>query len=276
VALMLARRTSAVRVITEHVGRVGYSIRLLDRVERVAIAGLGRLTAHSAEGIVVLNEKVRIEMSTLAPLAKIVSIPNGVDTSLYRPAEPGERDLLRRQLGWDAVPRVLFVGRLVTKKGIHSAVSAVERLNGRVRLVVVGPGELQPGPFVDVIGPLPRPRVAELYRAADMFMLPSRGEGFPLTAQEAMASGLPTILSDDPSYAPYLTDEGTRAVPHEPEALAQAVLSFLLPEARMRAGRAAFAKARADFSWKAAALAHLRLYHCLAEGRRATTKVGRR
>ena len=70
---------------------------------------------------------------------------------------------------------------------------------------MAGPGEAPPLPRnVVALGELPPDRIAELYRAADFLLLPSTGEGFPLTAQEALASGLPIVLADDPAYQLYL------------------------------------------------------------------------
>jgi glycosyltransferase involved in cell wall biosynthesis len=126
---------------------------------------------------------------------------------------------------------------------------------------VVGPGraprELPPG--ATVLGPLPRERVAQLYRAADALLLPSRGEGFPLTAQEAMASGLPVVLGDDPAYAPYLdgAGEGARTARADPAALDQAV------RAAFGHGAEAAAHARRAFSWERATDAHETLYASL-------------
>lgn len=265
--LLAARRTQAVRVLTEHVGHVHYDNWILDRIEAAAIGSLGRRVARAAEGIVFLNDKVRGEMAALAPAAKLVCIPNGVDIERYRPPAPGERERLRRGFGWDERPRVLFVGRLVRKKGIELVVAAAARLAGRACFVVAGPGHLEPTSNVEILGTLPPARIAELYRAADVFFLPSRGEGFPLVVQEAMASGLPVVLSDDPSYAPYLVDEGTRTAAPDVQALVQALEPLLDAEVRGRAGAAAAGKARADFSWTVAAEAHLRLYEELRASR---------
>ncbi len=275
--LLEARRLGKpVRVLTEHVGHVAYDSRVLDGIERAAIGSLGRAAARAAEAIVVLNAKVWSEMAALAPSARLCRIPNGVDVARYRPPAPGERERLRRELGWDATPRVLFVGRLVKKKGIELALAAATRLAGRARLVVVGPGELPGGapPHVELLGAQPIERVAELYRAADLFLLPSRGEGFPLTAQEAMASGLPVVLLDDPSYTPYLVAEGARTAPGEPAALAAAIEPLLDGATRARAGAAAAARARASFSWSAAAQAHLELYEETRAARATEKRIG--
>jgi glycosyltransferase involved in cell wall biosynthesis len=258
--LLAARRTRAVRVLTEHVGHVHYDNWILDRIEAAAIGSLGRLAAQSADGMVFLNDKVRDELAVLAPAAKLVCIPNGVDMECYRPPAPGERERLRRAFGWDEQPRVLFVGRLVRKKGIDLVTAVATRLADRACFVVAGPGHLEPSHNVEILGTLPPVRIAELYRAADIFLLPSRGEGFPLVVQEAMASGLPVVLADDPSYAPYLVDEGTRMAAPDVQTLVHALEPLLDPEMRGRAGAAAAGKAKADFSWTVAAEAHLRLY----------------
>jgi glycosyltransferase involved in cell wall biosynthesis len=253
----------APRVVTEHVGHVPYASRALDRLQAAAFATIGRAAARRADALVALNAKVDAELARLAPGVPRVRIRNGVDTERYRPPAPGERDALRRELGWDdGVPRALFVGRLVEKKGLGVALAAAQASGGAFRLVVVGPG--RPPAGADVLGALPPERVAQLYRAADAFLLPSRGEGFPVTAQEAMASGLPVVLGDDPAYAEYVAGAGAgaRLAPPEPRALADAVRGVL------GAGAAAAAHARTAFSWAAAAEAHERLYaRVLAEGR---------
>jgi D-inositol-3-phosphate glycosyltransferase len=265
-ALALGKRQA--RVLTEHVGRVGYGSRLLDAAERAAIATLGRAGVRRADAVIVLNDKVRDEIRAFAPGVRVERIFNGVDSDRYRPAGKEERARLRRELGWDERPRALFVGRLVSKKGVKLAVEAARRAG--VAISVVGPGEpgFELGAYVELLGPQPQGRVAELYRAADAFLLPSRGEGFPVTAQEAMASGLPVLLSDDASYGPYLegAGAGARMAPPNPEALASALLDLL---AEPGASEAAVSHARRAFSWARAADAHERLYSELLAGRRA-------
>jgi glycosyltransferase involved in cell wall biosynthesis len=235
---------------------------------------VGKLAVRSADAVVVLNRKVGAEIEQLRPREPVIVMPNGVDTKMFRPPLDGEREALRRDLGWDETPRVLFVGRLVAKKGIEAALAATAASDGSFRLVVAGPGPLQPQgvPGVDVLGPIPSERVAELYRAADALLLPSRGEGFPVAVQEAMASGLPVVMSDDPGYAPHLDGAGlgVRFVPQAPAMIAQELQSLVFDrEAWAAAGEAVRRHARQAFAWDAAAMRHELLYNELAASRAA-------
>jgi glycosyltransferase involved in cell wall biosynthesis len=274
-ALALARRAPGrpLRVLTEHVAHVPYTSLVLDRVERVAVATIGRAVARRAEAIATYNDRVAAELQALAPGTMAVRIANGVDVERFRPASDPERARLRAELGWDERPRVLLVGRGVEKKGLRVALEAVTLADGAFELVLAGPGlAAPPGALaVETLGTLPPGRLAEVYRAADAFMLPSVGEGFPLSAQEAMASGLPVVLGDDPAYASVVggAGAGARLVPPAPEALVAELLSLLAdPDQRARAGAEAADHARAAFSWPAAADVHERLYAEVAERRR--------
>jgi D-inositol-3-phosphate glycosyltransferase len=185
-----------------------------------------------------------------------------VDAEAYRPASDGERERLRAELGWDdGRPRLLFAGRLVGKKGIGVALDAAARLGDRAELVVVGPGRLDhaPPPNARVLGAQPRERLAELMRAADAFVLPSRGEGFPITAQEAMASGLPVVLGDDPSYAEYAGDGLILAAPR-PDAVAAALEPLVSDPAKRAAASKGALELAGRFSWERAADDHEALY----------------
>jgi glycosyltransferase involved in cell wall biosynthesis len=274
-ALRIARRAPGrpLRVLTEHVGHVPYTSRALDLAERAAVATVGRASARRAEAIATYNERVAAELRELAPGALFARVVNGVDTERFRPAEGAERQRLRDELGWDARPRVLLVGRGVEKKGLRLALGAVERAGGGFELVLAGPGLApQPGARgVEALGTLRPERLAEVYRAADAFLLPSIGEGFPLSAQEAMASGLPVVLGDDPAYASAVAGAGAgaRLVPPAADAVAAELADLLAdPGARAEAGAAAARHARAEFSWPAAADLHERLYDEVRERRR--------
>lgn len=273
-ALSLARRAAGrpVRVLTEHVGQVPYESALLARAQAAAASTVGRATARAAQGLVALNETVDRELARLASGRPRLVAGNGVDTTRHHPPTAGERAALRARLGWsDGAPRVLFVGRLVAKKGLPIALEAARRDPG-MRLVVAGPGgpPRDVPPNVELLGALTPDRLAGLYRAADAFLLPSRGEGFPVTAQEAMASGLPVVLGRDAAYAHHLEGAGPAVRQVDPQAGAVlAALRPLLddPAARSRASEAAVAHARTRFSWSSVADALLGFYAALAEKR---------
>ncbi len=270
-ALGLARRAASrpVRVLTEHVAQVPYESALLARAQAAAASTVGRAAARAAQGLVALNQTVDRELARLAPGRPRLVAGNGVDTARHRPPTVGERAALRAQLGWsDGSPRVLFVGRLVAKKGLPIALEAARRDPG-VRLVVAGPGDppRDVPPNAELLGALTPDRLAGLYRAADAFLLPSRGEGFPVTAQEAMASGLPVVLGRDAAYAHHL--EGAGPAVRQADLEAGAVLAALRPllddpAARARASEAAVAHARTRFAWSSVADALLGFYASLA------------
>jgi D-inositol-3-phosphate glycosyltransferase len=272
-ALLLARKrgeASPLRVLTEHVGHVPYDSRVLDGAEGAAIGALGRLGARSAEALIYFNDEVGALLRRLAPDALQRRIPNGVDIERYRPPEPGEREAIRAELGWDERPRALFAGRLVAKKGVGLALEIAAAGRGAFELAMAGPGDLDRSPprGVETLGALPPERLAEVYRAADVFLLPSRGEGFPLAVQEAMASGLPVLLADEPAYHAHLdgAGAGARLLSTDAERMAAAVTE-LVSDADMRAaaGHDAVAHARRTFSWRTAADRHEELYAELAE-----------
>src|SRR4030095_3892050 len=68
------------------------------------------------------------------------------------------------------------------------------------------PSRLSPDRRFAFLGQVARDGMADVYRACDAFVLPSEGEGFPLSVQEARASGLPVSTTDAPGYSVYDLD----------------------------------------------------------------------
>lgn len=137
--------------------------------------------------------------------ARIFSVKNGVDLESFRPAQPGERDLLRRELGLPGGPIALFVGQLIERKGISVLLSAwrlvAESLQDASLLIVGDTGVAREAVgrnenlevrirFLGV-----RRDVPQLMRAADLLVLPSRNESFGNVFIEALATGLPVVAS---------------------------------------------------------------------------------
>jgi glycosyltransferase involved in cell wall biosynthesis len=83
---------------------------------------------------------------------------------------------------------------------------------------------------------VPPERMPFLYRDSDLFIAPSRAEeGFGLPVLEALASGLPCLLSDTPGHREMAGEAASYFADGDPEALAAAIPALLTPEARARA-----------------------------------------
>ncbi|WUH98937.1 glycosyltransferase [Spirillospora sp. NBC_00431] len=193
-------------------------------------------------------------------------VRNGVDRRRFRPADGTARLGARARLGLPAAaPLAVCVGRLTRQKGQDVLVAAwlgvIERCPS-ARLAIVGDGEdldvLRREPVAGVLFvPAVRdPR--DWLAAADVVVLPSRWEGLPLTALEALATGRPIIGTDIPGIAEVVRPGVGALVPvDDPAALAdEIVLRLLAPEIAEKEGReAAAASAAYDLSRTMALLA---------------------
>ena len=174
-----------------------------------ALAAWHRLTLPMTRGIwrsaaaVTTNaDNLRQLALRVAPGLDITVIPNGVDTERFHPVAEKQPDPARQT--------VLFVGRLNSQKGLDALLSALGRIRDRppsdFHLVLAGAGpeenrlkeqagKLGLSNMVEFRGWIPPERIPGIYREADFLVLPSRDEGMPNVALEAMASGLPVITT---------------------------------------------------------------------------------
>jgi len=204
---------------------------------------------------------------------------NGVDTDVYRRLGRGEtKTSLRRQFDLpEDAPVILFVGRFVEKKGI-SAMKHMVDLRPDWTWVFAGWGPLDPRGWdaanVRVFSNLQGASMAALYRACDLFVLPSTGAGFPLVVQEALASGVPVVCGAETVEADPAMREFVRGVPVHASSVVRTASEFLSaiedvldPEAELRnesEERRAFAVAR--YSWHHAILRYLEIVSRLVPG----------
>ena len=261
-----------VRVLTEHVGHVPYESGVLDRMESMAIGTIGRLSVKAAESVVVLNRQVGSEVEALGPNGPVLQIPNGIDTSLFRPAQNGEREALRREFGWDDLPRNPVRRAPGGQEG--SRHRAGRRRRG-ARQVRAGRGGTRSAPAR--VGPR-REGARPARVGARGSALPRRGRPAPALARRGLPRHRPgghgqrPPGGDDqrPLVRPLPRGRGQRRapVPPAPAAIAR-TLEALVGDSEVRAdaAQAVLEHARSAFTWEQAALRHERLYENLLAAR---------
>jgi glycosyltransferase involved in cell wall biosynthesis len=254
----VAGRTARVPLVvnTQH----GLYAQPTDRwARRLPVYVLERLAAACSDVELVQNPE---DVATLArlgvPRRKLWLLGNGIDLERFRP-DPASRAEVRRELGHsDDEVVVGVVGRLVHEKGYREVFDAARSLRGShpdLRWIVVGPTDTEKGdPLTDdalsaaeadgirFLGR--RDDVERLYRAMDLYVLASHREGWPRSAMEASASGVPVVATDIRGCRQVVQDgiTGLLVPPRDPVALARAVAS-LVDDADRRARLAAAAVA---------------------------------
>ncbi|HEY0786534.1 MAG TPA: glycosyltransferase family 4 protein [Acidobacteriaceae bacterium] len=184
------------------------------------------------------------------PESAITVVPYGVDSTHFSPGErtPAAGEPLQ----------LLFVGRINQRKGIKYLLEALRRFtSAEVQLEVCGRvvDDLALfAPFAGQVTVRPSVTADELlaaYRAADLFVFPSLGEGFGQVLLEALACGLP-ILSTTSTAAPDLIEDGVQGfivAPRDAAALGDRIAWALTHRSELRA-MAAAARVRAEaFPW---------------------------
>ena len=225
----VARVSATPVVVTQHVAPIPYR----SRVARISMELLARTAAPlvlgGADRCVFVSARVQEVYARFVRFRHPPRvIPNGVDLTLFHPVDEPTRAACRAALSADGRPIALFVGRFVEKKGIIWVRHLAAAFPG-VRFLLAGAGPLDPSgwglPNVAVLGPVQHARLPDVYRAADLLILPSLGEGFPLVVQEAMACGTPALVSEETATALPGFAEQAFASPLEPAALERAFAS---------------------------------------------------
>lgn len=256
------------------------------RVRRAVVYGLERLAATCSDAELVQNEE---DLSTLTalriPAERLHLLGNGIDLNRFThgPKTRAARRRVRAELGVDDATVVVgAVGRLVWEKGYGELFTAAERLRQRspdVTVVVAGPSEPDKA---DGIGAAAlaaaessgvrflghRSDVEDLYAAFDIYVLASHREGFPRSAMEAAAMGLPIVATDIRGCRQVVEDgiTGLLVPSRDAEALADAVARLAGdPGLRSTMGRGAVSKAEREFDQRRVIAATLALYEELLD-----------
>lgn len=192
-------------------------------------------------------------------------ITNGVDSDFFTAKKREEKK--------EGEIRLLFVSRLIEGKGLQFIIPHLEeinkRLGGRLTLTIVGNGpyrceleriakESGAERFISFEGRKEKAELWEYYNQADVFILPSLSEGMPNVVLEAMAMGLPVIMTPCEGSAELIRENGL-IVPIEH--FVDAIVQLCGDEAECaKMGQAGERIAREDFDWGVKAGEYLALF----------------
>jgi glycosyltransferase involved in cell wall biosynthesis len=199
--------------------------------------------AGACDGVIAVSQAVRRTLLEAGvPAENIEVIPTGVEIPA-EPPDPAQRAEARRT--WNLSDDDFAVGHLgafTREKGQDVAAQAARLLESglpHLKMILAGEGPLRSSiaasPRLILPGQLSEPR--QLLAALDLFVMPSRSEGWGLAALEAMALGLPVAASNTGGLAEMIVagDSGWLVAPGDAPALAEAILAAASDRERLRA-----------------------------------------
>ena len=219
---------------------------------------------RAAATVVVFTDEQRSTVTSKYGLdpARIAVIPNGVDETFFY---AGQRLLHSK-------PRLLFVGRLSVQKNLPLFLRALDGVSDQFETTLVGKGELE-AELKEAVDELRLQNVRfhgradgaglrELYRNADVFVLPSEREGMPLVLLEALAMGLPIVATNIPGNRDVVAhgENGVLVPLGNPSALRQALLSVTGDQDRYRYMSETSLRLAGRYSWRAVGAEFERVY----------------
>ncbi len=226
IGLLAARRAGVPIVSTLHGWTpVNRSLRIYEALDRLVL----RWFDH----IICVSRPLYEQMRRRLPFNRVTFLPNAVSTPPADGLAPRARSTTRKT--------ILFVGRLSHEKGVDILLRAfAHSLAGRddTRLLILGDGpdrgeneqlarDLGIADRMEFLGF--QRDVPAFYRCADLFVLPSRSEGVPLSLLEAMAAGLPLVATRVGGVPDVILDgiSGCLVPPEDPRALGAALVNTL-------------------------------------------------
>ncbi len=237
------------------------------------LRAISKIIWRHADALVANSQGLKQIALRVDPGIDVDVIPNGVDTTWFTPGPSAHSD---RPL------RLLFVGRLESYKGLTDLFEALRivgtRTNRPFTLQVVGDGSLR-NSLVDAAvkrgladrisfrGAVPGAEMPDVYRDADLFILPSIVEGMPNAVLEAMASGLPVLATRIPGSEDLIEEgqTGFLVPPVDPQTLADRLYTLIENDKlRINTGRRARGEAE-NRSWRQIAKSYFDLYKRVLE-----------
>ncbi len=234
---------------------------------------LTRTIWKKADAVVALSQSLHDQAKLTLPSKPIEVISNAIDTDLFTPTHH-QRDTTDIHL--------LIVARLIPRKGITDLLQAIALLkNPNIHLTIQGTG-----PYSETLEALairlgiqdqitfagfqPRHLLPKTYQQADIFILPSYAESCGLALLEAMACGLPVIISRIGGMVEHVEHEknGLIIPPKDPQALALAIEKLINnPELCTTLSQNNVNKIGADYTWDAVSQKYAAIYTHIIESK---------
>lgn len=165
----------------------------------------------NAEALVANSEGLREFAYAFENKYPIEIIPNGVDTNIYVPADCLSTGDVEHN---NKTVTILFVSRLIERKGLQFIIPEFRKISEKVlaktgkeiKLLIVGDGPYREAlerlakdnnsiEFIEFAGHQGKDTILSYYQRGDLFILPSKREGMPNVVLEAMACGLPILMT---------------------------------------------------------------------------------
>jgi glycosyltransferase involved in cell wall biosynthesis len=225
---------------------------------------LGRALVEGAAALIATSEQERRELIEEGIASERVMVRrNGLNLSEFDGLP--SRQVFRQELGLsDKEPLVLYLGRISHKKGLDLLLRAFAKLPTTARLAVIGPddqdgcvqelerlrAQLGLEERVVLAGPRFGAQKLEALVGADLFVLPSQNENFGNAAAEAIACGVPVLVTDRCGIAPLVNGRAGLVVSYNEQSVREGLARLLEDGAARERLRAGCADVARQLSWE--------------------------
>jgi glycosyltransferase involved in cell wall biosynthesis len=229
-------------------------------------------TAPKADRIITTTEYVKNELTRFGYAKnkeQITLAPSGV-TGIFKPLHLHEQELLKKTKEKFCLPDsyLLFVGRLNVRKNIENLIRSLDLVaDEKISLIIVGEESWKLPKLKNLLhapqlrsriqftGPVTNDELACIYAMAKIFCFPSFAEGFGLPPLEAMASGIPVVVSNNTSIPEVCGEEALYVDPKDPKTIAEKINELLKDEHLYREKKQQGLERAKMFTWKKTAQA---------------------
>ena len=272
---------------------IGYSCLARLNPRHFSILSLERKTLDPANiRHIIVNSKLLKEQvinSFNYPEEKVSQVSNGIDKSIYYPAEEGEKEAIKKKLHLSARFVCLFVAANFKIKGLGEAIRAVAGLNEEIRknLTLLVVGSDSPKPFMELAEKLgvtenlvfagKQSKMREYYIASDLLLYPSHYETFGNVVLESCACGVPVLTTKMVGAAELITENKNGFLVKSAKKIDRicSILEayFELPESEHKKFAERALKATKNYTWEKHATDLEKIFHKVHKEKQAQAKA---